>query len=289
MTAEARRNYRKLLVAIDGSQASMHALKESFRLASCDKCWITVTSVVPAYEGELELIAVKNIRSLMRQPCEEALGQAAELARQSGALIKSVCEEGEIHERIIDLAEAENCDLIIMGRTGHNKFDRQLIGNVTARVIGYGRTDVLVVPDGAPIGWERIMVATDGSRFSAAASQKAMDFARAYGSALTVVSVVDMPAEFYAEAPEVMEDIIGNAKRYVEEVCRQAEAAGIRADSFVREGGAWETIAGLAREQKIEMIIMGSHGRTGLKRLLMGSVAEKVIGHAPCPVLVARL
>jgi len=57
----------------------------------------------------------------------------------------------------------------------------------------------------------------------------------------------------------------------------------------VREGVAWETIAGLAREQKIEMIIMGSHGRTGLKRLLMGSVAEKVIGHAPCPVLVARL
>lgn len=280
--------YRKLLVAIDGSQPSMHALKESFRLAANEKSWITVTSVVPRYEGDLELIYIKNVQSIMRQPCETALAAANALAEKSGALIRTVCEEGDVYERIVDLAEAEDCDLIIMGRTGRHQLARKLIGNVTARVIGHSRADVLVVPDGSPIGLERILVATDGSSYSDAAASKALDFARGYGSALSVVSVVDVPSELYAEAPDMVENMINNARRYVEEVGKRAEAAGIKVDTHVLEGETYETITGLAREHMIDMIIMGSHGRTGLKRLLMGSVAENVIGYAPCPVIVAK-
>lgn len=281
--------YRKLLVAIDGSGPSLHALKYSFRLAAHEKSWITVCSVVPPYEGDLELISITNIRSVMRQPCEKALAEAAAIAKKSGALIKTVCEEGEVYERIIDLAEAENCDLIIMGRTGQHPLERRLIGNVAARVIGYSGIDVLVVPNGPSIGWERILIATDGSRYSQAAAMKALDFAQAYGSALTVVSVVDVPPEFYGEAPNAVEALINNARRYVEKVSELAEAAGIKVDTYVKEGEVYETIVGLVPEHKIDMIMMGSHGRTGLRRLLMGSVAEKVIGHAPCPVLVAKL
>ncbi len=281
--------YRKLLVAIDGSEAGMHALKESFRLATHEKCWITVTSVVPPFEGDLELIAMKNIEAALRQPCEKALTEAALLAKSSGALIKTVCEEGEPYERIIDLAEAENCDLIVMGRTGHSHTGRKLIGSVTARVIGYSQHDVLVVPNGATIGWERILIATDGSRYSDAATTKALEFAKAYGSSLGVVSVVDVPAEFYAEAPDAVDDLIKNARRFVDKVKQKAEGAGVKTSTYVREGEAYETMIGLVRDHKMDMMIMGSHGRTGIRRLLMGSVAEQVIGNAPCPVLVARL
>jgi len=281
--------YRKLLVAIDGSSASLHALNESFRFAVHEKCWITVSSVVPAYEGDLELISITNIQDIMRQPYEKALAEAAAMAKKSGALIKTVCEEGEVYQRIIDLAEAENCGLIVMGRTGQHSLEHGFIGSVTARVIGYSGIDVLVVPDGSSIGWDRILIVTDGSRYSNAATTKALDFAQAYGCALSVVSVVDVPPEFYGEAPKVVEDLIDNARRYVRKIREMAEAAGIKVDTYVQEGEAYETIVGFALEHKIGMMIMGSHGRTGLRRLLMGSVAEKVIGHSPCPVLVARM
>lgn len=284
----SNRKVKKMLVAIDGSESSMHALKESFKLARNEKSWITVVSVVPEYKGDLDLVGIGNVMASMRKPCEDALHKAEELAKAEGALIKTVCEEGEAYERIIDLAEAENCELIVMGRRGLSRLERVLMGSVTARVIGHSPIDVLVVPLNTEIGWQRILLATDGSRYSKAAAERAIDFAGEYGGELKIVSVVDVPAEFYGEAPDAVEDLINKAKGYVEDVKRQAEAAGIRTETFVREGKAYKAILDLAKEQSANVIIMGSHGRTGLKRLLMGSVTEKVIGYASCPVLVVK-
>lgn len=281
-------SYKKMLVAIDNSDSGMHALRQSFKLATNEKSWITVVCVVPSYEGDFDMFAVGNIMESMRKPCEEALSRAGKIAGTEGALIKAVCEEGEPHERIIDLAEAENCDLIVMGRRGLHRLERALVGSVASRVIGYSRMDVLVVPRDADIGWQRVLLATDGSKYSKAATERAIDFAEAYGGELMVVSVVDVPSEFYAEAPKVEDELIDKARRYMADVKKQAEAVGIKTETFVREGEAYKVIVGLAREQNINTIVMGSHGRTGLKRLLMGSVTEKVIGHAHCPVLVVR-
>jgi nucleotide-binding universal stress UspA family protein len=281
--------YRKILVAIDGSESSIHALRESFKLATNEKSWVTVVSVVPPYEGELELVGVRDVKTALKQPCEKVLSMASDIAKTERALIKTVCEEGEIYERIVDLADAENCDLIVMGRKGMSRLEKTLVGSVTARVIGHTQRDVLVVPDNSPIGWERILIASDGSRYSKAAVTKAIDFAKSYGGKLMVVSVVDVPPEFYAEAPNALDEMIVKAKGYTKNLKKQAESAGIRAETFVGEGEAYKFISDLAIKQKANTIIMGSHGRTGLKRLLMGSVTEKVIGHAPCPVLVARL
>ncbi|MDO8281122.1 MAG: universal stress protein [Thermodesulfovibrionia bacterium] len=280
--------YRKILVAVDGSESSLHALKESFKLASNEKSWITVVSVVPPYMGDLDLIAVGNVLASARKPCEDALLKANKAAKAERALIKTVCEEGEIHERIIDLADAENCDLIVMGRRGMSRLERALLGNITARVIGYSNKDVLVVPRDTTVGWQKILVATDGSRFSKAAAAKAIDFAKSYGGELIVISVVDVPTEFYGEAPQIVEDMVRKAKGFVDDVIKDATASGIKAEGFVREAEAYQAITGIAKEQNVNTIVMGSHGRTGLKRLLMGSVAEKAIGHSPCPVLVVK-
>ncbi len=280
--------YRKLLVAVDGSASGFHALRESFKLASIEKSWITVVSVVPPFEGDLELVGVKDIKAVLRHPCEKALSAANEIAEAERALIKTVCEEGEIYERIVDLAEGENCDLIIMGRKGVKHMEDTLVGSVTARVIGHSQRDVLVVPDNSPVGWEKILLATDGSRYSRTAAERAINYAESYGGALTIVSVVDVPAEFYAEAPDAVDDMIGKAKGYVKEVRLRAESAGLKAEGFVGEGEAHQIITDLAKKEKANVIMMSSHGRTGLRRLLMGSVAEKVIGLAPCPVLVVK-
>ncbi len=280
--------YRKILVAVDGSESGWHALRQAFKFASDEKCWITVTCVVPPYDGEVEILGIKDIRSSLRKPCDDALREARKIADTERALIKTVCEEGEAHERIVDLADAENCDLIIMGRRGRRKVERMLVGRVTARVIGHSQRDVLVVPNGTKVGWKTVAVATDGSKYSDTAAARAIEFAKAYGGEMKVLSVVDVPAEFYGEAPQAVEDLVKQAKGFVADVKKKAEEAGIRADTFVGEAEADQAINAMAREQKADMIVIGSHGRTGLRRLLMGSVAEKAIGFATCPVLVVK-
>lgn len=280
--------YRKILVAVDGSESSKNALHQAFKLANEEKCWITVTSVVPPYEGEIEILGIKDIRAALRRPCEEALTEVEKIAKTERMLVKTVCEKGEIYERIVDLADAENCDVIVMGRRGLRNIERMLVGRVTARVIGHTQRDVLVVPNGTTVGWKTIVLATDGSKYSAAATERAIAFAKSYGGELKVLSVVDVPSEFYAEAPQAVEDLVGKAKGFVAEAKKQAEAAGVPAETFVGEAEAYQAINNLAKEQKADMIILGSHGRTGLRRLLMGSVTEKVIGYASCPVLVVK-
>jgi len=280
--------YRKILVAVDGSESSRNALSQAFRLATDEKCWITVTSVVPPYEGEIEILGIKDIKAALRKPCDDALGEAQQIADKERALIKTVCETGEVHERIVDLAEREHCDLIIMGRRGLGRIERALVGSVTARVIGHTRCDVLVVPNNTTVGWKSIVLATDGSKYSDAAADRAIAFAKSYQGDLAVISVVDVPDELTAEAPQAVEELIRKAKGYVSDIQRRAEAAGVKAVPIIGEAEAFQAINNLAREQKANIIILGSHGRTGLRRLLMGSVTEKVIGYAPCPVLVVK-
>lgn len=280
--------YKKILVAVDGSGTSTHALKESFKLATNEKSWITVVSVVPPYQGDLDMTGVGDVVALMRRPAEDALATARKMAEEDRALIKTVIEEGETHERVLDLADAENCDLIIMGRRGLRRFERTLVGSVTARVIGYSHRDVLVVPRDTSVGWEKVLVATDGSKHSAIAVDHAINFAKSYGGSLHILSVVDMPDELYGEAPGLVEDLVAKAQGYVGAAAQQAMAAGVRTSTFVREAEAYQAIVGLATELKVNTVVLGSHGRTGLRRLLMGSVTERVIGHAPCPVLVVK-
>ena len=144
------------------------------------------------------------------------------------------------------------------------------------------------MPGGTTVGWKNILLATDGSKHSDIAANKAINFAKSYGGELLVISVVDVPSEFYAEAPQVVDDMARKAKEFVAEIKKKAETFNIKTSTFTGEGESYEVITDLAKKKKSDVIIMGSHGRTGLKRLLMGSVTEKVIGYSPCPVLVVK-
>jgi len=280
--------YRKILVAIDDSPASMHALEEAFKLSRCEQCWITVVTVVPTYEGDLGMTAFGNVARSLREPYEKALAEAERRAAEQKIMVKTICEYGEPFERIVDLAEAENCDVIVMGRSGKRSLQQAFIGSVTSRVIGYGQKDVLVVPPDGVIGWSAILVATDGSGFSKVAESKAIEFTRAYQSALHAILVVDLPPELYGEAFDVVERLVHEAKDYLARVRISGEKSGVFLETAVREGDAAEVILGYAREKLIDAIVLGSHGRSGLRRLLMGSVAERVIRLSALPVLVVK-
>lgn len=146
----------------------------------------------------------------------------------------------------------------------------------------------MVVSEGAVIGWGSIVVAVDGSKNSRTAVETAADFAVSYGGALSIISVAPVTAELYAEAPGIAEQLIWKSQKFAEDAKALAQSKGIEAVVLVRDGEPYEIITRLASEQKSDVIVIGCHGKTGLKRLLMGSVTAKVIGCAPCPVLVVR-
>jgi nucleotide-binding universal stress UspA family protein len=279
--------YKKLLVAVDGSDISLHAFKESLRISKED---VVVLSAAPPYSGDLRVMGTSDLGELLRQPCEQALGKVMKMAEAERAQIRPMCVMAEPYEAIVETAEDEGRDLIVMGVRGASLAQRLLVGSTTARVIGYSTQDVLVVPEKGSIGWDRLLVATDGSEYSRKAVDKALDLLQYSRGSLTVVSVLEISSHIYAVAPEIAEEKIKLPEKHVAEVKELAASRGLVAEGFVREAEcANEIITDIARKHSIDLIVVGSHGRTGLKRLLMGSVTESVIAHSPCPVLVVKL
>jgi len=136
-------------------------------------------------------------------------------------------------------------------------------------------------------GLGNILLATDGSKMSEGAVREAISLAKTCGSTLSVISVIEVNPEFEALAPGLVEKVEKKTRKYVESVKTRASKAGITCGISITEGEEpYKNIIDEARKKKAQMIIMGRHGRTGLKRLLMGSVTAKVLGHSSCKVLV---
>jgi nucleotide-binding universal stress UspA family protein len=281
--------YRKILVAVDGSDSSRNAFRQACKIALDDKSWITVITAIPFYQDQFDILSTKEkVRRALKEEGEKILADIKKVADEEDAFIKLRLEEGSAFDSIIDISEEGNFDLIVMGRRGKSRLEKALVGSVAARVIGHSLTDVLVVPMNASIGWRGILIPTDGSIYSKAAAEKAIGLAKSYEGQLKIVSVVDVTDEFQSEAPAAVERLVKNAKEFAENVKKNAEAQGVSAEAYVKEGETFKMIIDIAGETGANLIVMGSHGSTGLKRLLMGSVTEKVIGYAPCPVLVVR-
>jgi len=278
--------YNKILVAVDGSDASKNALRQSFKLAADEKKWITVVAVNPAFQGDLDLVGISNISEVLKGQGEKILDEAIQIAESEKASIKARLEKGEPFEKIVEVAEEENYALILMGRHGLSSLERSLMGSVTARVIGHFKGKTLIIPRDKSIGWKKILVPSDGSRYSEAAVDEAINYAKSYGGSLIIVSAVYTNDEFLANAPDVVEQMVKEAMTRIEEVKQKVRKEGVDAETFVREGEPFKIITELAGELNADTIIMGSHGRTGLKRIFMGSVTSRVIGYAPCPVMV---
>jgi nucleotide-binding universal stress UspA family protein len=142
----------------------------------------------------------------------------------------------------------------------------------------------------------RILVPTDFSEPSEAALDYARAIARQFGATLHVLHVVEAPfvtgpfsAEMYIpEAPSVQAELIQDATLKLARRVLPSDKARYGATKEIIVGLAAKTIVQYAGEQKFDLIVMGTHGRTGLAHLLMGSVAEHVVRAAPCPVLTVR-
>jgi nucleotide-binding universal stress UspA family protein len=152
-------------------------------------------------------------------------------------------------------------------------------------VIGYSRSDVLVIPEGKEVNFSRILLATDGSRDCENAISKALQLAVEYGSELRAVSIIDIPAD-YVIWEEVMKECIDKARGNVDAVVEKGEEVGVKVQVGIRQADAVEGVLREAEEWNASLIVLGTHGHTGLKRLLLGSVAAGVLSGNSFPVLV---
>ncbi len=134
---------------------------------------------------------------------------------------------------------------------------------------------------------ERILVAVDGSAFSELAVDQAISLGGICNSEIFVVSVVDLFPEQIAVAPALVEKMSKDVRQHLDEAKEKVDEANMPCETIVHIGGnPHEFIIQEAKDKEIDLIVMGTHGRSGIKRVLLGSVAQNVIGHAPCPVLV---
>ena len=134
---------------------------------------------------------------------------------------------------------------------------------------------------------ERILVAVDGSIYSDYAIDQAISMGSICNSEIFLVTVIDLYPEQMSAAPALMEKMSQEARDLLDRAKAKVEQAKIKCETIVHMGGQpHEFIIKEAKEKDVDLIIIGTHGKTGIKRMLIGSVAQKVVGYAPCPVMV---
>ena len=140
------RGVRKVLIAVNGSK---EVLRQGLKLAGDERCWVTVVKVVPESEGDLDLTGVRDVGDVLANGVGRDLAEIRGIADAEGALVKMRVETGAVHERILEVAEEERCDVIILGRR-ERSWLRKLFGdNVVGKVIRGASCPVLVVAAGA--------------------------------------------------------------------------------------------------------------------------------------------
>jgi nucleotide-binding universal stress UspA family protein len=139
---------------------------------------------------------------------------------------------------------------------------------------------------------KHILAAHDFGETSQAALDYALGLAEQLKARVTVVHAYEIPVYGFPEGFALTADVIGRiqelASKALEGVVQRAQRPGVQVDAMLRQGSAWSEIAAAATEINAGLIVIGTHGRRGLAHALLGSVAEKVVRTAPCPVLTVH-
>jgi nucleotide-binding universal stress UspA family protein len=266
----------RLLLATDASKYCEGAITEAINLSKACGSKLFAISVVKT-NRELIALAPAMVEK-MEKEARKHLEQVKAQASKEGVDCEIIVRDGEEpHEYIVDEAANHKVGLIVVGRYGRSGILRAMMGSVTGKVIGYTLCRVLVVPRDAKLSFDKILMATDGSMHSEFATQEAISIAQRSGSTLMALSVAKK------------DENLATAKECVEMVRKDAEKAGVKVESVVRTGVPHDVIVKTASQENIGLIVIGSHGRTGISKLLMGSTTERVIGNAKNAVLVWKL
>jgi nucleotide-binding universal stress UspA family protein len=152
-----------------------------------------------------------------------------------------------------------------------------MVGHATAQVAGLAPCPVLMVPRASELWQRRILLASDGSDACAPAEAQAIDLARLCQLPLTLVSVT---------SPSHNAERKAAAQAALDRLLARVQAAGLEGEALLAEGRPEEMVVATAASRGADLIVVGSRGHTGLKRLLLGSASERIMGLAQSPVLI---
>jgi nucleotide-binding universal stress UspA family protein len=287
-------SFHKILCPIDFSPGSQQAMRVAVRLAterSAELVLVHSWNLPPtAFAGEYTFPA-----DVIQQLSDDARRGLDAAARDAGALgakrVTSRLLSGLPWSTIV--GAAAGCDLIVIGTHGRTGLARILLGSVAEQVIRHAPCSVLVVrPDTEPRPFAHVLCPVDFSESSQYAMQLAGELAHPGGAGVTLLHVLELPVAYSGEPPmpELYRDLDKHSADLLDEwAARLTAKSAIPVTKRSRIGypGA-HTLAVLDDDRTFDLVVMGSHGRTGIARALLGSVAEKVARNARCPVLIAR-
>jgi nucleotide-binding universal stress UspA family protein len=265
----------KILLATDGTAHSEGAIREAIKFASkcSSKIYICMTlETNPEYESigssalqKEEVDANKHLESIKARVAKDGLSSEAILHESMDAA-----------QAIVDEATKNKVDMIVIGRRGYKGMAKALMGEVAAKVITHAPCKVMVVPKAAQIEYKNILVATDGLTQAKAAVAEAIAIAKRCGSHLIALSAMRDESER------------AEATKFAGEAAATAQKEGVSAEAVTPVGRSFNVIIETAGGRGVDLIVMGTYGKTGVKKFLMGSATEKVIGSAGCGVLVVK-
>jgi len=303
---------KKIIWGTDGSKESEEALNYAVFLAKTFNSEIIGVSVIPMPEqlideyfrksqGEVHDWTVKvneNIESRLTSISSELSSQ--------GVSFKGVVLEGEPNKEIVGLARRERADLIVMGKRGHGLIGRILTGSNTLKVLRESSVPVVAVKkseEGRAIDIRNILVPLDINQKVDSALDYAVDLAERMNASISVLYVFKLVSYTNFEIPpivlaDVMEGLMksssGELAKRVEKMklrrrIRNREIDKLEINTEVIQGiSTSATIVDYATNKNTDLIVINTHGKKGIKKFVLGSVAEKVIQESPCTVLTLK-
>ena len=294
----------RVLVAIDGSVSADLAVDLVSDVAWPAETEILVAEAVESGAGlfggpwpALAMVQADHIEAEIRAEADRTVHEARGRLARPGLKVEAVVLRGRAATAIVDRARRMRAHLIVLGSRGHGTIESMLLGSVSAEVVDHAPAPVLV-SRGRRI--QRVVLAWDGSTCASLAASLLRTWPIFAGSAVRVVSVADIEVPWWtgfpeAGSPELMPiylDAADASRRQHDQLAREMtaelQAAGLTVEADRREGDAATEILAAASASKADLIVMGTRGRTGLARLVLGSVARNVLQHASCSVLVVH-
>jgi nucleotide-binding universal stress UspA family protein len=292
MAKQANRGVAKVLVATDLSRSAEQAFERAIRLPLGAGAEMRLLHVLPEAMPPSMRTRAEGVAGTRLQDLAGAVGRKASA---SSLKVTSEIAQGEPYVEIIRSAQAFGAGLIVLGRYGLRGIRSLMIGSTAMRVIRKGSLPVLVVSKKPEGKYARPLVAVDLEGTSAAVIESALGLADPSLSSVPVLHAYWPPFEGSVLAklsPKELKDYHRGFQEKAESQLKMVLASlsdhGARCKPVVLRGDPRSVVLEEATRRRSDLIVVGTHARTGLSHALLGSVAEWLVSKARCDVLVAR-
>lgn len=293
--------YNTIIIPVDGSTHSKRAAEHGLKLAR-------------RFEGNAHLLTVVDIQaaagpfdaggvdeafvSRLESDGQDLLKEVQAALDTEGVTLETTVLRGSPARTIGEYADDQDASLLVLGTQGRTGIERYVVGSVAERVVRTAERPVLTVraddeqDKRAATGYDEILVATDGSDHAARAVEHAVEIGGQFDARVHAVNVVDVAK--IAHSPNVtvpvdlVETFVSTGEDTTSDVADSVGEAGLDVTTAVRKGSPRDELLAYADENDIDLIVMGTAGRTGLDRYLLGSTTEGVLRRATVPVLAVR-